>query len=90
MVSPPSMGLVTSGKPRMIPALINQTMLQLRNTSLVSAVAVGDLLYQGTVITGASFRPLEVYTVIAAIYFAILFPLTLVANRIEKRLGASK
>ena len=71
-------------------ALINQTILQLKNTSLVSAVAVGDLLYQGTVITGASFRPLEVYTVIAAIYFAILFPLTLVANRIEKRLGASK
>lgn len=76
--------------PLMIPALINQTILQLKNTSLVSAVAVGDLLYQGTVITGASFRPLEVYSVIAAIYFAILFPLTLVANRIEKRLGASK
>lgn len=76
--------------PLMIPALINQTILQLKNTSLVSAVAVGDLLYQGSVITGASYRPLEVYTTIAAIYFAILFPLTLVASRIERRLGASK
>lgn len=76
--------------PLMIPSLINQTIMQLKNTSLVSAVAVGDLLYQGSVITGASYRPLEVYTTIAVIYFAVLFPLTLIATRVERRLGASK
>ena len=75
--------------PLMIPALINQTILQLKNTSLVSAVAVGDLLYQGTVITGASFRPLEVYTVIAAIYVAVLLPLTAIVKRAEKQLAHS-
>jgi polar amino acid transport system permease protein len=74
----------------MIPAFINQTILQLKNTSLVSVVAVGDLLYQGSVITAASYRPLEVYTTIAALYFAVLFPLTLVADRIELRMGAHR
>ncbi|MFC0219491.1 polar amino acid transport system permease protein [Pseudochelatococcus lubricantis] len=74
----------------MIPSLINQTVLQLKNTSLVSVVAVSDLLYQGSVITAASYRPLEVYTVIAVLYFAVLFPLTLVADRIEARMGAHK
>lgn len=74
----------------MIPAFINQTVLQLKNTSLVSVVAVGDLLYQGSVITAASYRPLEVYTAIAALYFAVLFPLTLVADRVEQRLGAHR
>ena len=72
----------------MIPSFSNQTILQLKNTSLVSVVAVGDLLYQGTVVTAASYRPLEVYTVVAVAYFAVLFPLTLLAGRLERRLGA--
>jgi polar amino acid transport system permease protein len=42
------------------------------------------------VITAASYRPLEVYTTIAALYFAVLFPLTLVADRIELRMGAHR
>ena len=74
----------------MIPSFINQTILQLKNTSLVSVVAVGDLLYQGSVITAASYRPLEVYTAVAALYFAVLFPLTLVADRVELRMGAHR
>jgi polar amino acid transport system permease protein len=64
--------------------------MQLKNTSLVSTVAVGDLLYQGSVITAASYRPLEVYTTIAVLYFVVLFPLTLVADQIEQRLGAHR
>ena len=74
----------------MIPALINQTIMQLKNTSLVSTVAVGDLLYQGSVITAASYRPLEVYTTIAVLYFVVLFPLTLVADQLERRMGAHR
>ena len=74
----------------MVPSLINQTILQLKNTSLVSTVAVGDLLYQGSVITAASYRPLEVYTTIAVLYFVVLFPLTLVADQIERRLGSHR
>jgi len=74
----------------MIPSFINQTVLQLKNTSLVSTVAVGDLLYQGTVISSAIFRPLEVYTAVAVIYFVILFPMTLFADHMEKRLGVHR
>lgn len=74
----------------MVPSLINQTIMQLKNTSLVSTVAVGDLLYQGSVITAASYRPLEVYTTIAVLYFVVLFPLTLVADQLENRLGAHR
>lgn len=74
----------------MIPSFINQTVMQLKNTSLVSTIAVGDLLYQGSVITAAIYRPLEVYTVVALIYFAVLYPLTLAAQRIEIRLGVHR
>ena len=72
---------------RMIPPFMNQSIIQLKNTSLVSTIAVGDLLYQGTIITAATYRPLEVYTMVAIIYFAVLFPLTLAAQAIERRLA---
>jgi polar amino acid transport system permease protein len=69
---------------RMIPPLVNQTILQLKNTSLVSAIAVPDLLYQGQLITSATYRPLETYTMIAVVYFLVLFPLTRVAQWLEQ------
>ena len=72
---------------RMIPPFMNQSIIQLKNTSLVSTIAVADLLYQGTIITAATYRPLEVYTMIAVIYFLVLFPLTLAAQQVERRLA---
>ncbi len=72
---------------RMIPPFMNQSIIQLKNTSLVSTIAVTDLLYQGQMITGATYRPLEVYTMIAIIYFIVLFPLTLMAQGVERRLA---
>jgi polar amino acid transport system permease protein len=73
---------------RMIPPFVNQSITQLKNTSLVSTIAVPDLLYNGTLITADTYRPLEVYTVIAVIYFALLFPSTLLAQAYERRLAA--
>lgn len=74
---------------RMIPPFINQSIIQLKNTSLVSTIAVADLLYQGTLITAATYRPLETYTTVAIIYFVVLFPLTLGAQVVERRLQRS-
>ncbi len=71
---------------RMIPPFVNQSITQLKNTSLVSTIAVPDLLYNGTLITADTYRPLEVYTVIALIYFALLFPSTLLAQAYERHL----
>ena len=72
---------------RMIPPFMNQSIIQLKNTSLVSTIAVADLLYQGQMITAATYRPLEVYTMVALLYFAVLFPLTLAAQWVERRLA---
>jgi polar amino acid transport system permease protein len=74
---------------RMIPPFMNQSIIQLKNTSLVSTIAVADLLYDGTIITAATYRPLEVYTLVAVIYFLVLFPLTLAAQQVERRLARS-
>jgi len=72
---------------RMIPPFMNQSIIQLKNTSLVSTIAVADLLYEGQMITAATYRPLEVYTMVAVLYFVVLFPLTLAAQWVEQRLA---
>ena len=70
---------------RMVPPFVNQSIIQLKNTSLLYVVAVPDLMYTGSIIVSDTFRPLEVYTSVAAIYFAILYPLTLWASRMEAK-----
>ncbi len=72
---------------RMVPPFMNQSIIQLKNTSLVSTIAVPDLLYQGTLITADTYRPLEVYTVVAVIYFAMLFPATRLVQWWEGRMA---
>jgi polar amino acid transport system permease protein len=70
---------------RMVPPLVNQSITQLKNTALLYVVAVPDLMYTGSIVTAETYRPLEVYTSVAAMYFIILYPLTLLAKRLEVR-----
>lgn len=70
---------------RMVPPFMNQSITQLKNTSLVSTIAVPDLLYQGTMVTADTYRPLEVYTTVAVIYFCLLFPATRLVQAYERR-----
>jgi polar amino acid transport system permease protein len=75
---------------RMLPPFMNQSVIQLKTTSLVSTIAVPDLLYNGSLITAETYRPLEIYTVIAIIYFVLLFPATRFAQWCERRLQADQ
>ncbi len=75
---------------RMIPPFVNQSITQLKNTSLVSVIAVPDLLYNGTLITADTYRPLEVYTIVAIVYFVLLFPSTMLAQWYERRLETGR
>lgn len=70
---------------RMVPPFVNQSVLQLKNTSLLYVVAVPDIMYVSSQITSTTYRPLEVYTFAALLYFALLYPLTQLARRLESR-----
>jgi polar amino acid transport system permease protein len=74
---------------RMLPSFINQSVIQFKNTSLISVISVGELAYMAAVVNGETYRPLESYTVAAVLYFIILFPLTQAADLIERRLRVS-
>lgn len=70
---------------RMVPPIVSQSILQLKNTSLLSIVAVHDLMFTASSMTMKTFRPLEVYTWVAFLYLLLLFPLTQLSKKLEKR-----
>ncbi|MBB4103343.1 amino acid ABC transporter permease [Allorhizobium borbori] len=74
---------------RMLPSFINQSVIQFKNTSLVSVISVADLAYMAAVVNGQTYRPLESYTVMALLYIVMLLPITQAADWIEKRLRVS-
>ena len=73
----------------MIPAFLERVIELMKTTSLVAAISYADLLYQANAISQATFRPLEVFTVAAALYFAVLFPTSLAVRGLERRLAVS-
>jgi polar amino acid transport system permease protein len=48
----------------------------LKSTSLLVTIAAAELMSQGQLIASETFRALEVYAVIAAIYFVVCYPLS--------------
>lgn len=74
---------------KMLPAYINQSVIQVKNTSLLYAISVAELTYMTSMVNSATYRPLEAYTLTAALYFALLFPLTQIADHFERRMRRS-
>jgi polar amino acid transport system permease protein len=74
---------------RMIPPMVNETVALLKFSSLVSILGVADLTYQAQVLSTTTFRPLEIFTGIAVVYFTLCTSLSYVAGRLERRLAVA-
>lgn len=74
---------------KMLPAFINQSVIQVKNTSLLYAISIAELTYMTSVVNSETYRPLEAYSLAAVMYFVMLFPLTQVADHFERRMRRS-
>lgn len=74
---------------RMIPAFMERSIELLKTTTLVSTIAYTDLMYQANDIAQRTFRPLEVYTVVAVLYFVLIFGFSQMSIVVERRLAKS-
>lgn len=74
---------------RMIPAFMERSIELLKTTTLVSTIAYTDLMYQANDLAQKTFRPLEVYSVVALIYFMLIFSVSQLSILIERRLARS-
>lgn len=74
---------------RMIPAFMERSIELMKTTTLVATVSYADLLFQANEVAQKTFRPLEVFTVTALIYFVVIYCASLVVHQIERRLAVS-
>jgi polar amino acid transport system permease protein len=72
---------------RMIPPLVERSFELVKTTALAATVAYGELLYRAMTIASQTFRPLEIYTAVALLYFLLLFSASLAVRGLEARLG---
>ena len=57
----------------------------IKGTSLAAIIGFTEITRAGQIINNATFQPLYVFTTVAAIYFAICWPLSLLAARMERK-----
>jgi len=74
---------------RMLPAFLERAIELMKTTTLVATIAYADLLFEANEISQKTFRPLETFTVVALIYFVVIFAFSLLARQFERRLAIS-
>ncbi|MDQ0590367.1 amino acid ABC transporter permease [Variovorax paradoxus] len=57
----------------------------IKGTSLAAIIGFVEVTRAGQIVNNATFQPLVVFSVVAAIYFAICWPLSLLAARMERK-----
>jgi polar amino acid transport system permease protein len=70
---------------RMLPEAMNQFISLFKATTLVSLIAVADLMYQVSIITQEQMRPLPLYSGTALIYFVVILALSTSVRRFTEQ-----
>jgi len=62
----------------------------IKNTSLASVVGFVELMRSGQIVNNSLFEPFAIYAIIAVVYFAMCYPLSLFSQRLERRMGRGR
>lgn len=71
-----------------LPALTNEAVNLIKNSALLSAIAIFELVTEGKDIIADTFMSFEIWLTVGALYLIITLPLSATANLLEKRLKA--
>jgi polar amino acid transport system permease protein len=69
-----------------LPPTVGFLVQLLKGTSLASIIGFTELTRAAAVVNNATFRPLIVYAIVAALYFILCWPLSLLSSHLERRL----
>jgi polar amino acid transport system permease protein len=71
---------------RMVPPFVERSFELVKTTALAATLAYGELLYRAMTVASQSFRPLEIYSAVAVLFFALLFTASQIVRKLEARL----
>ena len=69
-----------------IPPTVGFLVQILKGTSLASIIGFTELTRAAQMVNNATFRPFIVYALVAGLYFVLCWPLSLLSQRLERRL----
>jgi polar amino acid transport system permease protein len=73
-----------------IPPTVGFSVQVIKGTALASIIGFVALTKAGTMLNNATFRPFLVYSLVALIYFALCFPLSWYAHRLERQFNVAR
>lgn len=71
----------------MIPAIMNQFIIAIKDTSILTVIGIRELVQSGKIIVATNFKAFEVYGIIAIMYLIIIGLLMIASNAVERRLA---
>lgn len=74
----------------MIPSIINQFIITLKDTSILSVIGFPELTNMGKTISGNTFKSLETWAIVGIMYMIVIITLSKVAKRIERRVNRGR
>lgn len=74
----------------MIPSIINQFIITLKDTSILSVIGFPELTNTGKTIMGNTFKSLQTWAIIGIMYMVVIVTLSKVAKRIERRVNRGR
>lgn len=72
-----------------LPSLGNEFITIIKTSSQISVIGIADLMYTADTIRGISFKPMEPLILVALIYFAITFIISILLRNFEKKIKKS-
>lgn len=69
-----------------LPSLVNELILLVKASSLVSLVGITELTRTSQALSSATYRPLEIFTAAAAIYLVLNLSLAVLGRSLERRI----
>lgn len=72
-----------------LPATVGFLVQLLKGTSLAAIVGFIELTRAGTIVSNQIYKPLLVFGVVGAMYFALCWPLSLWGRRLEQKMAAA-
>ncbi|WP_376963023.1 amino acid ABC transporter permease [Azospirillum sp. A26] len=71
----------------MLPAFTNRAVEVAKMSSLASVLSVHELMYQGRLLSSTYYRPFEILTTVAVVYFVLIYPATFLSMTLERRMA---
>jgi polar amino acid transport system permease protein len=72
-----------------IPPTVGFAVQLIKNTSIAAIIGFVELTRAGQLMTNTTFKPMIIYPIVAALYFILCWPLSLLAQTLERRIDAN-